>query len=309
MLKLNCEMHFGGANPRPKSALEWEGATIRFPTPRMISGSSGRAVRPGDKLIIWTHEDPAFGFGTGLTAEAVAGSVTADQDETIAVLTQVALLKPHYQLRGWPGGSSGSSVIDHILSHRHLRSYELDNSELEEFRRVVSEFMAKKNDLLSTTAYMSDEQMALVSDEAAVLAGFERRFVRLELRPEQAQFRAALIKQYKGRCVVSGCRVQQVLQAAHIIPFSENVALRNDIRNGLLLRSDLHALFDKLLLSIHPKTGLVELSPDLISSSYKTFQGRQVQHSASRVFLKTQHQLFIATLPSSSRARSHSFIG
>lgn len=154
--------------------------------------------------------------------------------------------------------------------------------------------MAKKKEILSTTAYMSDEQKALLSDEPAVLAGFEHRFGRQELRPEQAEFREKLMKQYKGRCVISRSTVPQVLQAAHIIPFSENVPLRNDIRNGLLLRSDIHILFDKLLLSIHPKTGAVEIAPDLLASSYKQFHGRTVQHFASQVFLKEQHQLFLA---------------
>ncbi|MBD8650996.1 HNH endonuclease [Rhizobium sp. CFBP 13726] len=295
LLKLNCKIHLGGANPRPKAASEWEGASVRFPNPRMIAGGAGRPVQKGDTLIVWTHEAPGFGLGAGLTAEGVAGEVIKGDAETTAVLTNVRLLSPHYQLRGWQGGSSGSSVIDHILSHRHLRSYELETAELEEFRRIVLEFMAKRQKLLATTEYMSDEQKALLFDEPGVLAGFERRFGSQELRPEQALFRHALIKRYNGRCPVSRCSVGAVLQAAHIIPFSENVALRNDIRNGLLLRADIHVLFDKLLLAIHPKTGMVEIAPELLDSSYKQFQGRKIEHYASPVFLKEQHQLFLAS--------------
>lgn len=138
----------------------------------MIAGGAGRPVQMGDRLIVWTHEDPGFGLGAGLTAQGTAGEVVANDFETTAVLTNAELLIPHFKLRGWSGGSSGSSVIDHILSHRHLRSYEFESAELDEFQRIVSDFMAKKNEMLATTAYMSEEQKALLLDEPAILEGF-----------------------------------------------------------------------------------------------------------------------------------------
>lgn len=295
LLKLNCRMHLGDVNPRPKAAFEWEGASIRFPNPCLIEGGQGRSVQNGDRLIVWTHEDPGFGFGAGLTAEGIAENVIETGAETMVLLTRVELLYPNFQLRGWSGGPSGSAVIDHILRHRHLRSYELTNVELEEFDKTVSDFIANRKKVLSTSAYMSDEQKALLVDGPAVLAGFERRFGSQELRPEQAQFRKALIERYKGKCTISRCAILPVLHAAHIIPFSDNIAIRNDILNGLLLRADIHVLFDKFLLSIHPKTATVELAPSLLSSSYSKFNGRVIQHYASRVFLKEHHQLFRAT--------------
>ena len=297
LLKLNCETNIGGANPRPKVASEWEDARIQFPNPSLLAGGPGRSVQKGDRLIIWTHEDPNFGSGTGLTAQATAEDVIVDEAETKVRLTNVELLTPHYQVRFWPGGSSGSVVIDHIMSHRRLRSYELKDAELEEFRRIVSEFMAAKKELLATDEYMSDEQKALINDKEAIGAGFARRFGNRELRPEQAEFRAALLEHYKGRCLVSGCAIPAVLQAAHIVPFSVNVPLRNEIRNGLLLRADIHLLFDNQLLSIHPKTASVEIAPSLLSSHYKQFDGRTVQHSASPIFLKEQYIRFQAANP------------
>jgi hypothetical protein len=57
------------------------------------------------------------------------------------------------------------------------------------------------------------------------------------------EFRAALMKAYRGRCAISGCDVSHVLQAAHIDPVARGG--RDDIGNGLLPRADLHNLFDK----------------------------------------------------------------
>lgn len=298
LLKINCELHLGGAEPRPKKASDWENIRVSFPNPSRISGGPGLPVKSGDQLVVWAHEDPGFGSGLGLTAEGVARDVTVDANSTSVTLTNVALLTPHYRLRGWPGGSSNSVAIDHLLRHRHLRSYELNEAELMEFRSVLTKFIAAKKVLLSTTAYMSEEEKALLDDTSAVLEGFERRFTQQEARPDQAKFRAALMNLYKGRCVISRCMIHEILDAAHIVPFSEAVAFRNDTRNGLILRADLHTLFDKLLLSIHPQTGIVMLSPKLQTTPYQRFEGRKVAHFAAKEFLRSQYLIFKAALNS-----------
>lgn len=294
LLKINCELHLGGAAPRPQKGIDWENIRITFPNPSRITGGPGRPVKNGDTLLVWAHEDPGFGSGLGLTAEGIATGVNTEGAVTSATVTNVELITPHFKLRGWPGGSSGSSAIDHILSHRHLRSYELEEAELGDLRRVISEFIASKKRQLATTAYMSEEEKALLADQSAILDGFERRFNRQEARPDQANFRAALMQLYKGRCAISRCSVPEVLEAAHIVPFSEAISFRNDLRNGIILRADLHTLFDKLLLSIHPLSGKVILAAKLQTTAYGTFGGLQVRHSAAKEFLREQYQLFKA---------------
>ncbi|WP_413711832.1 HNH endonuclease [Rhizobium sp. Rhizsp82] len=303
LLKINCELHLGDAEPRPVDASQWEGIRVRFPNPSLIAGGKGSSVSNGDALIIWCHEDPLFGGGLGLTAEGFASDVSVGETETTAILMNVRLIKPHYRLRGWPGGSSGSDVIDHILSHRHLRSYELTAPELQEFRDVVAAYVVNRTALLATTQYMSTEERALESDRAAVLDGFQRRFMMQEARPEQAAFRAELIKLYKGRCPISRCSVQAVLEAAHIVPFSEDVALRNEPTNGLILRADLHTLFDKFLIAIHPKTSRVLVATELERSTYAKFAGCVIEHHASADLLRA-HYLFFKETRSSLAAAS-----
>ena len=63
------------------------------------------------------------------------------------------------------------------------------------------------------------------------------------------------------RCMVSGCQLVDLLEAAHIRPYrGEN---DNHPSNGLLLRADLHTLFDLDLLGIDPETLLVRLADPL----------------------------------------------
>jgi hypothetical protein len=294
LLKINCELHLNGAVPRPVKSGDWENIRVTFPNPSRITGGPGQPVKNGDRLLVWAHEDPGFGSGLGLTAEGTANQVTTNGNQTSATLTDVELITPHFKLRGWSGGSSGSSAIDYILSHRHLRSYELKEAELAEFRAVVTDFITAKNKKLATTAYMSEEEKALLADQPAILDGFERRFNRQEARPEQAKFRSALMSLYKGRCVISKCAVPEVLDAAHLVPFSEAVSFRNDVRNGLILRTDLHAMYDKLLLTIHPLSGQVVLASKLLTTTYKRFDGFKVEHSAASEFLREQYQQFKA---------------
>jgi predicted restriction endonuclease len=90
------------------------------------------------------------------------------------------------------------------------------------------------------------------------------------LRPEQQQFRQALLKVYR-RCAVTGCRIESVLDAAHIVPHSKT--RNNDITNGLILRVDIHRLFDDCLIAIHPQTLQVHVSPELEETEYFGFQG------------------------------------
>ena len=79
------------------------------------------------------------------------------------------------------------------------------------------------------------------------------------LRPGQAIFRAKLMQAYGGRCAITGCNVPAALEAAHIIPFCGPESDR--VSNGLLLRLDLHALFDACLMSYVHRAGRTECAP------------------------------------------------
>ncbi len=66
----------------------------------------------------------------------------------------------------------------------------------------------------------------------------------------QGAFRLLITDTYKRRCAVTGEKALPVLQAAHIRPVSDRG--RHRIDNGLLLRSDIHTLFDRGYLTITP---------------------------------------------------------
>lgn len=106
---------------------------------------------------------------------------------------------------------------------------------------------------------------ARLPDEAADRAGSNdgetyipqdgdwREVVERQIRERRGQqhFRDILRERYGDRCLVTGCEVLAVLEAAHIKPYQGEAD--NHPENGLLLRSDIHTLFDLDLIGIEPE--------------------------------------------------------
>jgi putative restriction endonuclease len=67
----------------------------------------------------------------------------------------------------------------------------------------------------------------------------------------QGAFRVLVTDIYQRRCAVTGERTLPVLEAAHIQPFAAGGS--HAVRNGLLLRSDLHTLFDRGYVTVTPE--------------------------------------------------------
>lgn len=66
----------------------------------------------------------------------------------------------------------------------------------------------------------------------------------------QGAFRLMVMDAYERRCAVTGDRTLPALDAAHIRPFSETRT--HEVRNGILMRSDLHRLFDQGYVTVSP---------------------------------------------------------
>ncbi|MAS93124.1 MAG: hypothetical protein CMO55_08000 [Verrucomicrobiales bacterium] len=93
-------------------------------------------------------------------------------------------------------------------------------------------------------------------------------------RRGQPAFRRQLLEAYGNRCAISGCDVSETLEAAHILPYSGPET--NHPANGLLLRSDIHALFDLGRITIDPETMTVEVDPALVGTEYEQFHGKEL---------------------------------
>ncbi|HVV70699.1 MAG TPA: HNH endonuclease [Verrucomicrobiae bacterium] len=102
-----------------------------------------------------------------------------------------------------------------------------------------------------------------------------RAFAKVILRPEQAAFREELRRRHGDQCQISGCRVMAVVNACHLLRAAEGGA--EVAENGILLRLDLHVLFDANLIGIHPKTLRVHVHSSLRGTEYQDMKGTTVR--------------------------------
>ena len=72
----------------------------------------------------------------------------------------------------------------------------------------------------------------------------------VRVRKGQGSFRASLLERYDNTCAMSGKNLPDALEACHLYSFA--VLGIHDDCGGLLLRCDLHRLFDQGHLAIHP---------------------------------------------------------
>jgi len=93
-------------------------------------------------------------------------------------------------------------------------------------------------------------------------------------RQGQSQFRKNLVAAYGGRCAITGCDAEAALEAAHIIPYMGPTT--NHVSNGLLLRADIHRLFDLDLIGIDPESMEIALSEPLRKTSYRPLDGQSL---------------------------------
>ena len=107
----------------------------------------------------------------------------------------------------------------------------------------------------------------------------QRVFRSIRIRQGQPKFRKALLTAYGGRCAFTGDAVSWVLDAAHIVPYFGPKT--NHVTNGLLLRSDVHTLFDLGLISVEPKSRKLRVAKRLTKTPYQALDGKPLREAKS----------------------------
>jgi transposase-like protein len=117
-------------------------------------------------------------------------------------------------------------------------------------------------------------EAAVLRHGAPVTGGHVDAVVRR--RVGQQRFRERLLDRYGATCAVTGAQPEMVLDAAHLYRFADRPEHLDD--GGLLLRADVHRLFDRLVLTFNPKTWTTQVAPRLLErhESLAALDGRRI---------------------------------
>ena len=170
------------------------------------------------------------------------------------------------------------SAVSLALEHEIVQGFQpLGNVGKTNWERIQSR--------LETHGFGIDDIESSIEDEMNILMqsgleGFEasrmreRAWQQVTQRRGQSRFRTMLLDAYDNRCAVTRINEPMVLEAAHIEPYSG--AASNVAQNGLLLKSDIHKLFDRGVLVIQPDFTTM-IAPSLQNGSFAIHDGQRIR--------------------------------
>ena len=167
-----------------------------------------------------------------------------------------------------------TNTTGHGMYHAALSNYQMYLKERNSYHDLDPVEYGPFHDQVQQIQFNSDDLFDPNGQEDAR----DRVLREVVQRQGQRKFRQALIAAYSGRCVITGCPVTALLEAAHITPYLGPDT--NSITNGLLLRADLHTLWDLGLLAVEPGKRTVWVSPKVNDSTYQALSGNRLTEPA-----------------------------
>jgi predicted restriction endonuclease len=158
-------------------------------------------------------------------------------------------------------------------------------------RQLVPDRLAKALAARGVRLAPASAEPGALPDSPSIRGG--QRHSLVAVREGQAAFRRALIRRYGQICAVSGPTPVEALEAAHLRAFAQFKEHR--VEDGMLLRADIHRLFDRGLIAVDPNTMTICVSPSLAGyPEYATIHGQRLAipatHYPSPVSLAAHYQ-------------------
>ncbi|GAA5165907.1 HNH endonuclease [Ornithinimicrobium tianjinense] len=234
----------------------------------------GRAIAAGDLVYFW-QAGKSFLAQTRATSDAMPlepGSTASWEDSgtrsyaarfEFEVISESPLAQPKWII------DVGPQLTGKVPDLRSIPSFDHPDDE-----RLASYFAASPLEvvlaelLLESPDEPSEEVVRL---DLSILDEDQRKVVEqiVAIREGQSEFRQSLLKVYDG-CAVTGTRFEASLDAAHISPYKGLQS--NKVRNGLILRKDVHRLFDLDLLALEDD-GTIRVAPEVTEPIYRELDG------------------------------------
>ncbi len=146
---------------------------------------------------------------------------------------------------------------------------------LDNYRHVTKLYVRFRDEININPPPLPAEQADLEVVSPDDRDGRERILQAIAVRRGQQKFRDKLRRAYEDRCALSGCNVVHVLEAAHIIAYLGSHT--NQVSNGILLRADIHTLFDSGLIGVNGNTLTIVVHSTIQKSEYGALHGQRMR--------------------------------
>jgi hypothetical protein len=251
---------------------------------RVWLAKGGRGPKKGDLLFFYAT--PKWvGGRAGVFARATIHHAVLGEAPTAPFAAELDFLVDRRVSEIWSREPVFSAAVANLHRRAHSGSkpgwgqkatlWSFDGRDAAELASLLGE-SGGFADRSSVDALASEAEQAGKFDADSVEDARRRTMRLLVERRGQPQFRAALMDAYDRRCAVTGCSVEQALEAAHIVGYQGTRT--NHVTNGLLLRADIHTLFDAGLMTIDSKTLCVLVGSELAGTEYdRRFAGRRIR--------------------------------
>lgn len=200
----------------------------------------------------------------------------AEFDTPITQTKQVTTYRSQHginwvDMAGLLTGAELRSLCDSPKSQQSLRPFAWD----------------KMRAAILATGQPTSVDIADAAQQPAIPGGHKTTMVRA--RVGQATFRRRLLNEHGQVCAFTGPAPAAVLEAAHLYSYAADG--QHHPSGGLLLRRDLHRLFDLGLITVHPTNATLDVSTQLVGyPHYAQLHGQPVQ-----AVLNKDHRTWLAT--------------
>ncbi len=216
---------------------------------------------PFSKLSSRNPRIVAFADAVGRTPSSVAMK-----------LVNLAHLDPKLKARGVSGMSNGSRT-DRLVWERFIGA----DAQVADLAPLFNEADGAAARLsVAESAYVLEppkDEDSPIDAYLSQLAAASERTALVRVRVHQDMFRNAVLSSYRGRCAITGLGDAGVIEAAHILPWSEGKAFRLQPSNGIALSATMHRAFDADLIGITPDFR-VEVSKRLLGAAAEGSPGQ-----------------------------------
>jgi hypothetical protein len=160
-----------------------------------------------------------------------------------------------------------------------VRRVESEFGSVERFirRRLLNSTVGGPMLDISGMIQLSERELARLQtfDPDSGKAGRNQVIESIIRRRGHPSFRQELLAAYEYRCAITTFNAVDALEAAYIVPFRGKFT--HHPTNGLLLRADLHTLFDLGKVAIDTRNMTLVLADELMESSYRILAGRPLR--------------------------------